>query len=583
MSDSLLAELQGSKQPEPTLSSFDKFVQMTYKVFSGPATRITQSMPGLRTQILKSNIRTSPEGLVSLALFSSLITGVAAAVASLVWGVWFRADFRLPRTSFPLVFLLFIAVPIVYLIVTNMPSISASGRATGIDAELPFVLGYMSVLAGGGVSPVETLRRISKMDVLPASSKEAKRILLDTDVFGYDPITAMENAARLSPSRYWSEFLAGYCAVLKTGGDYESYIQVKLRDIISNRSARTRSSSDLTGTVAEAYLTITVVLGMTLYTLYMVQAMLSGNLSALNNLYLFAFLIVPLVSVGFIWMVDSIQTKWPYVDYRPYKLMGFMTPVAVGVLLVPLPIPLFLHMSVSLIILSGPPAVVTYRISKERIQLEKVLPDFIADVTEGRKTGLSPEQSIERLSTRNYGALSKHVKKMAAQLSWGLSLSKVITSFTSAVGSWVSRATGVLLIEVVDVGGGTIRSFTDMAAFARTINDLETQRRSALRPFVMVTYIAAIMVVMTTFILLYFLAAPAALGVSSSSSTVTSNAPTIDLLLTSAIFDAFIIGLVAGKFGESSVADGFKHSLILVCISLIAIVIASRFIPGVPF
>lgn len=579
MSDSLLLELQGGKPAEPTLSSFDKFVSMTYKIFSGPATRITESMPSLRTQILRSNLRTSPEGLVSLALFSSLVTGVVAAVSSLVWGIWFRSDLRTP---FPLVFMLFVAVPIVYLLVTSMPSISSSGRATGIDTEMPFVLGYMSVLAGGGVSPLETLRRVSKMDVLPASSKEAKRILLDTDVFGYDPITAMENAARQSPSRYWSEFLAGYCAVLKTGGDYESYIQTKLRDIISNRSARTRSSSDLTGTVAEAYLTITVVLGMTLYTLYMVEAMLSGNLSALNTLYLFAFLVVPLVSVGFIWMVDSIQTKWPYVDYRPYKLMGYMTPIALAIFVIPLPIPLYLHVSIALIVVSGPPAFVTNRISRERTQLEKTLPDFIADVTEGRKTGLSPEQSIERLSTRNYGVLSKHVKKMAAQLSWGLSLTKVITSFTSAVGSWVARATGVLLIEVVDVGGGTIRSFTDMAAFARTINDLETQRRSALRPFVVVTYIAAIMVVMTTFILLYFLAAPSALGVASSTSAA-SNAGTIDLLLTTAVFDAFVIGLVAGKFGESSVADGFKHSLILVCISLLAIVIASRFIAGVPF
>ena len=46
--------------------------------------------------------------------------------------------------------------------------------------------------------------------------------------------------------------------------------------------------------MAEAYLTVTVILGMVLYTLYMIQTLLSNNLSGLNNLYLFAFVLVSL-------------------------------------------------------------------------------------------------------------------------------------------------------------------------------------------------------------------------------------------------------------------------------------------------
>jgi flagellar protein FlaJ len=274
-------------------------------------------------------------------------------------------------------------------------------------------------------------------------------------------------------------------------------------------------------------------------------------------------------------MVDSVQTKWPYVDYRPYKLLGVMAPIGAIVFFIPLPVPTFLHTSIALIVVSGPPAVLASRLSRERSRLENALPDFIADVTEGRKTGLSPEQAIERLSSRNYGVLSKHVKKMGAQLSWGISLSKVVSTFTSNVGSWVTRAIGVLLIEVVDVGGGTIRSFTEMATFTRTINDLEGQKRSALRPFVFVTYIAGVMIIMTTFILVYFLSAPSALGFGQQGAI---DPHTIDLLLTTAVFDSFIIGLVAGKFGEGSVADGFKHAVALVIACLISIVIAKTFI-----
>ncbi|QQG49307.1 MAG: type II secretion system F family protein [archaeon] len=566
MSDVLLSELEGKAKREPLLSLFDKFVALTFKIFQGPSARIAEGMPGLRSQILKSNLRTSPEGLVSLALFSAFVTGLVTSVFA-VYGV----------LVLNMVFFAFlpVATPIVYILITNLPKLSSAGRAAAIDTELPFVLGYMSVLAGGGVSPIETLRRISQMDVLPASKKEAKRILVDTDVFGQDPITAMENASRLSPSRYWSEFLAGYTAVLKSGGSFEAYIQLKLRDLIANRSAIVKASSDITGTIAEAYLTVTVVLGMTLYTLYMVQTMISKNVAGLQNLYVFAFLVVPLLSAGFIYITDAVQTKWPYTDYRPYRLFGIMIPFAILTMLLPLPVPLYIHTSLALGVASGAPAAFSFRLSRERRRLERALPDFIGDVTEGRKTGLSPEQSIERLSSRNYGVLSRHVKKMGAQLSWGVSLSKVISTFTSSVASWITRATGILMIEVVDVGGGTIRSFTEMASFARTINDLESQRRSALRPFVFVTYIAGVMVILTTFILVYMLSAPATLGYKTSS----IDPHTIDLLLTTAVFDSFIIGLVAGKMGESSLSDGFKHGFALVIASIIAVSLARLFIP----
>lgn len=570
MSDALLREMEGRQKKEPLLSLFDRFVSATFRVFSRPASRISDSMPDLRKQILKSNLRVSPEGLLSLALFAATVTAIAT-VPLAVYGFLVLSKAFLVGAIF--LFLPFL-VPMVFILVVNLPKASASARAAAIDTELPFVLGYMSVLAGGGVAPIETLRRISKMDTLPASSKEAKRLLLETDVFGADPITAMETEAKQNPSRYWSEFLEGYTAVLRSGGSFEAYIQTKLRDLIGNRGAANRRSSDFTGTIAEAYLTVTVVLGMTLYTLYMVQDMISHNAAGLSNLYFFAYIIIPLVSVGFVYMLDGVQMKWPYTDYRPYKAFGIMIPIALVFFFVPLPLPIFLHMAVALVIASGPPAFLATRYTRERRSLEHALPDFIADVTEGRKTGLSPEQSIERLTSRNYGVLSPYVKRMGAQISWGVALSTVISTFTSRVGSWITRATGLLLIEVVDVGGGTARSFTEMASFARTINDLENERRSALRPYVMITYVAGIMIIMTTFILVYMLTAPGTVGVGGQS----IDPGTIDMLLATSVFDAFVIGLVAGKMGESSLADGFKHALALTVICIIAIIVVGRFI-----
>jgi len=564
VSDVLLAGAPEKKR-ESFLSGFDKFVQLAFRIFAKPASFVSKSQPQLRDQILKSNLRTTPEGLSAIAIFCTTFVGIGVLILTyvgvVIGGIIYFAF--LP-----------IAIPIVFIVIMSLPRFSSATRAASIDTEMPFVLGYMSVLAGGGVSPIAAMRRIADMKILPASSKEAKRILVETDIFGSDPISAMEKAAKDNPSKNFSEFLFGYTSVLKTGGDFVAYIQTKLRDLIENKAAAVKRSSDSTGTIAEAYLTVTVILGMTLYTLYMIQTILAGNSGGLVNLYLFAFLIVPLLSATFIWMIDAIQPKWPYTDYRPYKVFGYSIPVALLIFILPIPLPLYLHVALTLSAVSIAPGVYSIRLSRERRGLEKALPDFIRDVTEGRKTGLSPEQAIERLSSRHYGILSQHVTRMASQLSWGVSLSKVVSTFTAKVNSWLTRAIGVLLVEVVDVGGGTIKSFTEMASFTRTINDLENDRRAALRPFVYITYVAGIMVIITTFIMVYFLGQPAAFGFGGA----TIDSSTIDDLLTTAVFDSFIIGLVAGKMGESNLSDGFKHGLALVVISVIAVQIAKLFI-----
>ncbi|MDA4121340.1 MAG: type II secretion system F family protein [Thaumarchaeota archaeon] len=560
--------LSRSKQEQKVkLTGIDKLTIVAFRLFASPSTRLSRSIPLLRDSILRSNMRITPEGLISVALFFTMISAFVSVALLYVGFVIFGIPYFLA---------MFAVAPLTFLLIINGPKLSASGRANAINTELPFVIGYISVLAGGGVSPLATLRRISTMKLFPASAKEAKRILLDVDIFGQDPITAIEGLARWNPSRRFSEFLFGYTAILKSGGNFLAYVQLKLRDIIENKAAEVKRSADTTGTMAEAYLTVTVILGMVLYTLYMIQTLISHNNSALTSLYFFSFVVIPLISAGFVWLIDAVQPKWPFIDYRPYKYFLYTAPAAAIFFFLPTGLHIYQKTSIALILGASIPAYVAIKYGRERRGLERMLPEFIRDVAEGRKTGLSPEVAIERLGKRHYGALSSHVKKMGAQLSWGVSLAKVISTFTGAVSSWITKAIGVLLIEVVDVGGGTIRSFSDMAEFTRDINEMEGQRRAALRPFVFITYIAGVMVIITTFIMVYLLAAGSATGIASATPPVDPNV--IDLLLTTAVFDSFVIGIVAGKMGESGVSDGFKHGISLVVVSLMAIYVARIFI-----
>ena len=264
-------------------------------------------------------------------------------------------------------------------------------------------------------------------------------------------------------------------------------------------------------------------------------------------------------------------------DYRPYRAFVLSVPIGVVVFFVLLPLGLFLSASAGMIAATTAPTYVEFKASRERNALERALPDFIRDISEGRKIGLSPEQTIQSLADKHYGRLSKHVSKMSSQISWGVSTVKVISTFVSEVRSWVTREAGMLLAEVIDVGGGTVRSFSDMADFTRKMGDLEYEKRSALRSYIFINYFAAIMVVVTTFIMVYFVSTPIKFGATGSVAGPGAQAVstgTVGILLTVAVFESWFIGLVAGKMGEGNTAEGFKHALALVVIALVSVVIA---------
>jgi flagellar protein FlaJ len=147
-------------------------------------------------------------------------------------------------------------------------------------------------------------------------------------------------------------------------------------------------------------------------------------------------------------------------------------------------------------------------------------------------------------------------------------------NFSRSVRSWLVRAIAFLLLEVVDVGGGTVKMFGNLADFSQRMGEIEKEKKAALRPYIFIPYFGAVMVVVTTIMMIYFVTVPVSGSTAGFSLGVDFKLVT-DVLLSSAILEAWIMGFVAGKMGEGSIAAGFKHAATLVVISLIAVYITS--------
>ena len=210
--------------------------------------------------------------------------------------------------------------------------------------------------------------------------------------------------------------------------------------------------------------------------------------------------------------------------------------------------------------------------------MERGISNFLRDLTEIRKTGLAPEKCIETLTDRDYGEFSKELKQISKELSWGIPVRKVIMDFVKRTKSWLSQIVMFLLVETIDVGGGTIAMIESLTRFNTMTQEVEKEKKMAVRPYVMIPYFAAILLVATTLMTLTFTAQTISLGGQTQTGTTLD----LDLLkmifTTSVIVHCYLIGLVAGKISEESVAAGFKHSALLVLIAALAAELVPAFI-----
>jgi len=247
------------------------------------------------------------------------------------------------------------------------------------------------------------------------------------------------------------------------------------------------------------------------------------------------------------------------------NFMGYIQVPLLGSLSAVIDLPVAI--AIALFITTAPAAVVHSRVSGKRTSVEKGINSFLRDLTEIRKTGLSPESCIEGLSNRDYGAFTKELRKISSEISWGVPVRKVILDFLRRTRSWMSQIIMFLLVETIDVGGGTISMIESLARFNNLTHEVEKEKRMAVRPYVMMPYFAAILLVVTTTMILGFTAGT--LDVADAGSTERLS-PMVMTFTTSAIFHSYLIGIVGGKISEESIAAGFKHASLLVVIAVVA-------------
>ncbi len=558
-----------------------KLEGMSFRLFGGLAPFFNKHVYQFKDMLERARIKIYHETYVSLMLFTALLSlpiSVIAAVFLLLFGFT------------PLLFL----IPFPLYIVAGfvlVPMSKASDRAFGLEREMPFASAYVSVMASGGIAPYASFKRLTKVDLMPAMRGEAREIVKDVEVFGRDPLSALEQAAKKNPLDVFRDFLSGYASTVIIGGDIGHFLERKAEEIFKTRAMRVKAAAERLGMLLETFIIVMVMMSLCFYILFSVDSIYSTGVSIYSGIILYTYLFTPLLSVMFVYLAHSMQPKTPITEMRPYKIFGICTIIGVAVLMLltnflgftNIPaiaslqtiIDMPVAVAISLFISTAPAAVVHMKLARHKESMEKGMTSFLRDLTEIRKTGLSPEKCIESLAKRDYGAFGKELSKISSQISWGIPIKRVITDFLHRTRSWMTQIVMFLLVETIDVGGGTIPMIESLARFNNLTQEVEKEKKMTVRPYVFMPYLAAILLVATTTMMLGF--TTATMNIVPGQATQDISGLT-SIFITSVIFHSYLIGIVAGKISEESVSAGFKHAAILVVLAVIAAKLVPMFL-----
>ena len=569
----------------------------SYAHFSWLGRGLSKIVRGIEHDLDAADIKMYHEVYLSLLGFISIISlSIPAALIILVAiGLWPEMPFLPMNGLFLIPATIFIPLIILGMGIL-MPKLSASNRVNGLKIEIPYASMYISVMTSGGLSPYQSLLRMQNMELMPNMRKEVKRIEKIRLAKGVDPLTAMEQAARVVNLNEYKELLLGYASSVRTGGDTLHYLYNQTHNMFRRMSSKVKSMGENMGVLMEAY-TIVGILGVLgLFLIFVVGLSLPSASVGISpeQFFLFSFIILPVMSIVFIYFGDAVQISYPVSNFKTYMIALATVPAAIIVasqtvlpffdgsfLVFPSLYEAIINLRVLLRLAEGTEAALGLAIALLIVALPSLLADqyimgrekslqdgittFLRDLVEIRKSGLSPERCIDALANRDYKSFSKHLKMINMKLNWGYPIREIYQEFKSKVRNWLALINIYLLIDTIEVGGGTEESLETLAEFAESTRELENEKKSALMPLTIVPYIGAALLTGSTVIFLQFFTSMGTLGVSIQTVTL------YRILLTPLVLHSFILGLVTGKIVSGRISAGFKHAIFLTLVALAGI------------
>jgi flagellar protein FlaJ len=282
-----------------------KVDEIAYNLFGSYFTGRRARFSSLRDNIMKARLNVPVELWLSRAVFYSLLGMIVALAIYLSLRAFIL---MLTNTSFGLIDVILAPMILVITLIAVFggfyayPGVEAGSRGGRIDKLLPYAIEYVFAMASVGVIPYEIFKKLSNVEENYGEvSIEARHVVRDVELLGFDFITALRNLVAVTPSQKMKVFLQGAITTTLSGGELDTYFISTAEEYLEERRRNYADIISLLGILAEFY--VTGLVAAPILMLVMLSVMFFLGSGDILILAIIVYGLIPFGSAGFIVLV----------------------------------------------------------------------------------------------------------------------------------------------------------------------------------------------------------------------------------------------------------------------------------------
>ncbi len=296
---------RGAQPTHSSLTGFQRWCWMTFRnrVLARPPD------PSLEENLLKAHIRLRADEYMTIVYGTTVVVSAGMVAAGL--GV---AYFLVALVGLPLVVGIGAAVglPVVgaagtFFAMPGAPGSTAKARGRKIDRKISAAMSFVSAMASADVNIDQIFKELARQKIYGEVAEEAAWITRDTELLGYDILTAIRTAAQRSPSKRFQDFLQGVVTTATSGGQLKPYFLLKAEQYEQENKLEMLSRVETLGLLAETFVTVVVAFPLFLVIIIAIFAVIGGGGTfMIDILWAIVGLMIPMAQFGFIFFMYSL-------------------------------------------------------------------------------------------------------------------------------------------------------------------------------------------------------------------------------------------------------------------------------------
>ncbi|MBS3748964.1 MAG: type II secretion system F family protein [Candidatus Thermoplasmatota archaeon] len=223
----------------------------------------------------------------------------------------------------------------------------------------------------------------------------------------------------------------------------------------------------------------------------------------------------------------------------------------------------------------GPIGFYSYLKTKKKTDIQNQLPDFLREISGSTASGMTVFDAITSAAEADHGKLTPEIKRMTAQLSWGISVHDALNNFAKRINTDAVKRMTITINKALEIGGNTASVFEAAAKEIDQAKRVEMQRKAEMSMYSIVIFIsffvflAVILIIDKTIFTAIFDLQDQMAGQSIGNMQIAQ----IDSELLKYTFFSFVLvqsvggGLLGGFMMDGKLSSGVRFGFILVLVS----------------